>query len=204
MSTATQLPNKQRSTQWVIGWKIANLIVSNSGELGFMPLNQDGIIKSYSFDAVAECAQFPSHKAPHAGHHCGFNAYHDQSQAREHLRRAMKKPGRMYVPENLILMRVGLYGRVQEGTYPGGEAWGYKASRQRVANVFIPRQCAYNSCHLTPTHLGVRRDDKLSPLWNAHYLRPLCQMHVHDAEHVFNLPELTRKTGARFAWDSLR
>lgn len=184
----------------MIGWKVANLLVTPDQTVMFSAVNQDGIIIPYGVDDVAECTQYPSHDAPEATHHCGFNAFHERVDAEQFWQAALVRPKRAYVVDNLVLLRVGLYGRVQEGTYPGGFNWGYKASRQRVANVFVPQQCGVDECEEEACVLGAASSETKYALPGTQYLRPICISHAREAEPTLAFSALKSSTGVEFAW----
>lgn len=196
------LPGARYSNEWIIGWKVANLLLKDNGSIAFSPLNQDGIIVPYGYDALAECAMFPGHKAPEATHHCGFNAVHERSDAEALRRSAIERPKIAYVPQNLVLLRVGLYGRVQEGTYSNGETWGYKAERQRVANVFIPSTCGVKACSQDSVSLGTLPKDAYA-LPGTAYLRPLCAEHISASPQPISLSQASAHlNNVPFAWET--
>lgn len=197
---ASPIPNRRTSTEWMIGWKIANLLVTPDGTIMFSALNQDGIITPYGIDGVAECTQYPWHDAPEATHHCGFNAFHERVGAEQFWQTALARPKHMYVVDNLVLLRVGLRGRVQEGTYPGGTRWGYKASHQRVADVFVPRRCGIDGCEEQACALGVSSSETTYALPGTQYLRPVCATHATETTLRLTFSELNSRTGIAFAW----
>lgn len=199
----TPLPASRTSSEWVVGWKIANLLVMPQGKIGFSPIRQYGIVTAYGIDATAECASMPSHKAPEATHQCGFNAFHDQAGAARYWDQAVNRPDVWYVTDNLVMLRVGLWGRVQEGTHPDGVTWGYKASRQRVANVFVSPYCQADNCTDEAVALGVLAKEPGRPLPQTSYLRPMCKLHVpFSTRKALALPQLIEQTGVDFRWDN--
>ncbi len=201
-NSAPALPSARRSGDWIIGWKVANLLLEETGGIAFSSLYQYGIITYYGYDAVAECSVFPGHKAPEATHRCGFNAMDERSDAKELRRNAIRRPSSNYVPENLVLLRVGLYGRVQEGTYPDGRTWGYKAERQRIANVFIPQACGVKNCSADSVSLGTLVTDVYA-LPGTAYLRPLCAEHISASPQPISLSQAsTRFNNVPFVWET--
>lgn len=131
----------QVSTEWVIGWKTAYMYCADDRTLQFAPLHQDGIISAIGVDAVAECQQRPWHVPPQDGCHCGFNAWHE----RETIRRFKMTMNAGVNSSMVVQLRVGLYDDVVEGTLwtegAGADVWGYRASHQRVADVFVSALC---------------------------------------------------------------
>lgn len=196
MKSTKELPSRT-STDWIIGWKASNLIVDEEdGELCFSPCVHDGLISPFRRDALADC-NLP-HKAPALDHVCGFNAFHEQSDAVRYLRAAEANPGNLVV-DNLVLLRVGLHGRVIEGTYFDGKTWGYKAERQRVADVLVPRRCRGDGCHEQASCLGVRPGAGFGP-FGLEYLRPLCQRHAAGARVRLTPGEASRRFRVPVSW----
>ena len=198
-----QLPQQQRSSEWKIGWKVANLLVDSSSTACFTSIIQDGIVRPYLLDDVAECTQYPSHDAPEVDHVCGFNAFLERSDAERYRRRLLTAPAHTSAHrENIVLLRVGLYGRVQEGTlFSESNIWGYKASKQRVADVFLPQRCFTPGCTGQAARTGIMNNDLSTYFSGTRFLRSLCHQHASASPYAFTPAQLSEHATAAFRWE---
>lgn len=182
---------------WVIGWKTANLIVSNSGsEARFMQVVKGiGLIADYGINAEAACTQRPYHNAPSPGCGCGFNAFHEQTAARSYMARPWRG---QHNTSNLVLLRVGLAGRIIDGTHKDNSTWGYKAQRQVVTDMFVPANCRVCGASLLDCmpHFQLIRERSL---YGYSFALPVCEEHGHGG---FTLRALTKLLpGVNIHWD---
>lgn len=144
------------STDWIIGWKAAFLAVEpDLKTLRFRSVALSGGV-SYGVDAQAECL-FHDHESPHDLCRCGYNSWHEYETALRYMRfyQALQVgPSYRYHPYinfrwSVGLLRVGAYGDVVEGTLNAGygwHQWGYRASRQRVSDIFFDGTCIVPGC----------------------------------------------------------
>lgn len=170
-------------TSWIIGWKLAIAYCAEDLKtIRFVPIHQDGIVRSYGVDADAECQQYGGHVPPADGCRCGFNAWHDRSvngwyQSTSDLRIAQDTSRN----GSIVELRVGLYGTVVEGMLwrkEIGDTWGYQASRQRVADAFFTPECYL--CGSRAVQVGLVKKYPAFG-WSLH---PVCQDHVHSQATV--------------------
>ena len=186
------------SHDWTIGWKVANIYIRQDGALCFAPVHQDGAIRAYGVDAVAECQRY-AHPAPYDTCKCGFNAWEDLEIVWRYARGAQRaKEYGIAQTESLVLLRVGLYGDVVDGTItigPDWKPWGYRASQQRVADIFFSKECA--SCSQPAVGLGAL-DYNIT--WAGWRLRPLCQEHLDQTERTVKTDRLMARNDVTVHW----
>lgn len=193
---------------WVIGWKATTAYLRESGEFVFMPL----IIKNlqYTIDDTACCYHRGHTKPPYDDCRCGFNAWHDIAQALDYMepyarhhdsRGNYVSMGTYMLPLyawnfTMVMLRVGLYGDVIDAIEP---AWGYRAEKQRVADVFFNERCAY--CQNFATVIGVMNAEYPVPYWMSEempasrLLWQLCSIHENLALYTFSASELNAING---------
>jgi hypothetical protein len=200
MRSRSELPKRQ-SSNWLIGWKTANLVISSStGRIGFTQVFQFNRFRAYAADDVASCLK-SNHPAPDYNCHCGFNAFHDEHNARIFASQLNDKNRGNMVSHNLVMLRVGLYGRVIEGIYQYRDDWGYKAERQRVANVFVPPTCGRLACRRPAMWMGVLEKDKTPDIAGYSYLRPLCVEDITQRGTTISLEQCSDILKVPFLWD---
>jgi len=189
-----------RTDQWIIGWKATNLIIDpDTGEILLEQVHLDGLTSAISLDDEASCGQW-SHASPHPDCRCGFNAWQSRDMALDYMRRLTLAPAPGYlVTSNLVLARVGLYGRVLEGTLMDKDDWGYRSSRQRVHSIYIPTKCGW--CDQLAVMLAVG-DGEHAACWNPcrPYLRPACESCAVASERSYNLASLAEAQGIKLKW----
>lgn len=192
-------------TNWVVGWKQANVYVRDDlRTLHFVPIHQDGIIYTYGVDDQARCQQYEHlhGQVPDDDCRCGFNAW-DELETVWVYDRSVKHNSYIY-PEwavrSLALLRVGLYGDLIDATmtirFSGGERkyWGYRSSRQRVSDIFFEKKC--DSCEDVAFGLGLVYYD-LAWGWT---LRPLCSTHLEEARATVSLAALSQHNDVEIHW----
>jgi hypothetical protein len=193
------VPKLPASSEWIIGWKVANLIITPDRQIMFEPVVQNGIIRAIAIDAVAECGQY-THPALTTWCHCGFNAFETREDAERIWSFYSSQPRSFNVTKNVMMLRVGLYGRVLEGSHGNGYKWGYRAAQQRAANVFVPRWCGAPGCSERAIALGLAPGELSYALPGTDYFRPLCDLHSSQSSYALKLEEATRKTDVEFLW----
>lgn len=183
----------QVSTEWIVGWKIAYMYCTNARTLRFAPLHQDGLISAYGVDAVAEYQQRNHHAPPQDGCHCGFNAWHERAT----IKRFKMNRNTGANSSTVVQLRVGLYGDVIEGTLwqegAGADVWGYRASQQRIADVFVSSQCY--RCQGRATALELTTEDYAFG-W---CLQPTCGECIAPQSFT-TLEELAAKNNVEMHW----
>jgi len=141
---------------------------------------------TYGVEATARCVTREGHAAPADGCRCGFNAWHDIASAYEYFykwRRPREggpqpRAGNVRVVNSVALLRVALSGHVIEGTLDVRtlNEWGYRASSQRVTDVFFETKCAF--CAEPAVGLGVAQTKFTLPETNlCQLVRPTCPNH---------------------------
>lgn len=132
---------KEPRRRYIVGWKIANPLINiATGALTIYPafVTSNATI-TYGVEATARCNYYP-HEAPFHGCFCGFNAYDERDTAE--VRLSFDPLSNGMCRQSLSLMRVGLYGRVHEGTMSDkDDTWGYRAEKCVVADIFVPNTC---------------------------------------------------------------
>lgn len=120
------------------GYKVAQLVVDERRDTAWLA----GVTgRAYGVDVVAECGRARC-EPPGLDCCCGFYAFRDRARALDVLEQLTRRlPHRGYV-----LLTVDLDGAVLE------YALGFRAARQRVHRIEVPRTCAV--CR----HRGERRD----------------------------------------------
>lgn len=203
---------KGTQTEWVIGWKATTAYLNDHGKLVFMPL----IIRNmqYGVEDVAECYQYGHTKPPYEMCKCGFNAWHDISQAISYMEPfARHRDTRANVAYTdwgsgkstiiahnftMVILRVGLYGDVIDATEP---AWGYRAQRQSVADVFFNHLCA--RCDKKATTLALMDAEYPLPQWLApeklqsRLIWQLCDDHIDIAVRILDVSELAKSNNVK-------
>lgn len=179
------LPGRMISTKWIIGWKVANLVMDNqTNQVAFLPVLNDHLVEPYGVDAQARCNVHPWHVPPYVSDsprdtcYCGYNAFADRSDATGYFEG--KWVDRLYT-RSLVILRVALAGSVIEGSHSEFAYWGYRSGRQVVTDVFIP-----DRCHQCRRRLGVRTEGHLMPISGGPlvdfpgytHLVPLCHEHA--------------------------
>lgn len=201
---------KQVQTDWVIGWKAAMPYIRDSNDLVFMPLVCRDI--PYGVNDVAVCRRYGHSRPPADRCKCGFNAWNDIDQA---ISYALLPPGTMITVahhgnhklpvhsanETLAILRVGLHGSVLDCIEP---AWGFRAEKQRVGNVFFNSGCAL--CSADATALGVMNTEyPLSPQQRAvndtsYLLWSLCNRHHHMARRIVDPTDIATRNNVKIHW----
>ncbi|USN96218.1 MAG: hypothetical protein H6797_04025 [Candidatus Nomurabacteria bacterium] len=198
------------STNWVIGWKGAYASVApDLRTLRFKPLIVNAGI--YGVNDKAVCfGHRPKHKVPGNLCRCGFNAWDNDDLAMRYIGmyhesdiRNMQSIGTM--PRygwlrSMVLLRVGMHGDVIEGTLDAGKGWdkwGYRASDQRVADVFFDDCCAACGakakylCAMSKEHV---HSDALLPL------RSFCAQHSRYGQYVLQKASLSERNHVDIHW----
>ena len=200
-------------TDWIIGWKAAATYIRESNELIFMPLIYRHM--HYEVESMAVC-HYADHKhPPHDGCRCGFNAWHDADQAVSYMQPYARyysgKAGVTYkgphkIPvaasnNTLVILRVGLHGDVIEGSRP---AWGYRAERQLVTDVFFNDICSL--CPRDATCLGAVNSE-YPLLWHLRHTTatsllvwPLCGRHADLAVRSVKPSEIALRNNVEVHW----
>lgn len=207
--TTDRLPRvKQTQTDWVIGWKAATPYIRDSNELVFMPLVCRNI--PYNVNDVAVCRQYGHVQPPGDYCRCGFNAWHDTDQALRYVRTQSQPPPttayhgnhKMPVPstnETLVILRVGLHGDVVDMREP---AWGYRAEKQRVVDIFVNNACAV--CSRDATTLSVVNTVyPRSPNEHAvpsYLIWPLCNYHVYLSRRIIDVKDIAARNNVTIHW----
>ncbi len=198
----------ETQTDWVIGWKAATPYIRDTNELVFMPLVCRNI--PYVVNDVAECRRYGHARPPGDFCRCGFNAWHDVEQSLRYVRtQARVVPTTAYhgnhklpVPatnETLTILRVGLHGDVIDLTEP---AWGYRAEKQRVLDMFVSNACA--ACTRDAVALGVMNtiypqspNERTVP---SYLVWPLCDNHIYLSRRMIDSRDITARNNVIVHW----
>lgn len=190
------------STDWIIGWKAAFVAITpDLRTLQFRSVAISGG-SSYGTDAKAECL-FYEHASPNDLCRCGFNSWHEYETALRYMRfyQALQL-GHSYKFHPYIdfrwsvaLLRVGVYGDVVEGTLKAGydwHHWGYRASHQRVSDVFFDGMCIVPGCGKMGQYVCA---GKMTYIYKE-VLLPLrlhCPEHAASAKYIFQHSGLSQR-----------
>lgn len=207
--TTGKLPYvSQTQTEWVIGWKAATPYIRDNNELVFMPLVCRNI--PYVVNDIAVCRQYGHAQPPGDYCRCGFNAWHDTDQALRYVRTESRPPPttayhgnhKMPVPsinETLVILRVGLHGDIVDMREP---AWGYRAERQRVVDMFVNNACA--TCSRDAVTLGVMNtvypqspNERTVP---SYLIWPLCDHHVYLSRRIIDSRDIAAHNNVKIHW----
>ena len=203
MSERRSLP-QVKSPDWLEGWKTANIVVyPKRVSIGFLQMYPYTSFGPYVVDEFARCLR-TAHAAPYETCHCGFNAFVEEQNARAYRNDMLTKRIPKIMTANLVMLRVGLAGRVIAGTYKNEDDWTYRGQRQRIDSVFVPPSCAKKSCRLPAMWMGVLEGDE-QPDYKAgeyFYLRPLCVEHITEKGIAISLDECTAILKVPFLWDA--
>lgn len=198
------------STEWIIGWKAAYVAVApDLRTLKFKPLVINPGV--YGVDDKAVCfGSRPKHRVPADGCHCGFNAWDSIDYALQYagLRQEleeqnMQRIGR--IPEygwfrSMVLLRVGMFGDVIEGTLDAGKGWdkwGYRASHQRIADVYMDSHCA--ACDAKARYVCAMPKDYLHQA-AVLPLRSFCDEHANYSRYILQISRLADYNGIGMYW----
>jgi hypothetical protein len=190
-------------TDWINGWKLANVYVADDLQTLQFSNAYRHTLKPYAIDDVAKCIKGnqPCISAPADNCRCGFNAWLDIEVALEHLQEGeLSWTFLASMGVSLALLRVGLCGDVIEGSLKMAKSdqyWGYRASRQRVVDLFYPRLCHVRSCHDEAVCLGAK-ERYANFGWS---LLPFCARHESSSPHVFSSEDLARHNDVDVHWD---
>lgn len=186
------------TNKWIVGWKVSNLLVSTDGKhLALEQVMQDGHIRAYSLDDTAMCNQW-GHTAPDKDCACGFNAYTEPKPALDYGKWAEKQAKWHLITRNLVLLRVGLYGRMIEGTLPRAGGWGYRSTKQRVDTICLPVKCGF--CGKKATMAAAEPKEGFPHFGVYLYLRPSCDACATPEVPHFTLPALAKVSGVKVRW----
>jgi hypothetical protein len=206
MITQRRLPYRSIN-DWLIGFKVANLVVSEgTGRIALLQTFISGLTYApYDFDAPARCGASKDHAAPAYDCRCGFNAWEEEDHVWRYAGQIDHPPSpyahASFIRENLIVLRVGLYGHVIQGTYEDPQLWGYKAQRQRVAGLFFATACSDRKCQEPAVLTGIHASNKTKPPCDGYqYLRALCLNHASEAGMRLFPRELSAATGVPVFW----
>lgn len=188
---------KNKSRQWFYAWKVANvcITVNYPRTIKFVPTIAHSV--TYGMRDQARCVLRNSHPVPANNCQCGFNAWHDVATAEQYLDgyRRLHEGRLCHIeqrPESLTLLRVALSGDVIEGTLSTmpTSAWGYRASKQQVTDIFFSTVCTF--CRNDATGLALARKKYPVPGDSGlHYpVRPSCGGH---GIHLIIQPEQLMK-----------
>lgn len=195
-SARLDLPTHEQD-EAIRAWKVAKLIVSN-GRLMFMPLAHGW---PYGIETVAHCDSsrnypwssnpLPPHVVPEASCSCGLYALKDRDEAERDSHQR-------------VLLEVELYGSVVV------HESGYRAEKQRVLCVWVPRRCASWLCAKDATVLAATKG---SATIYASYrsttvtdlVLPLCDEHAamtdYDVMHTpASLSDVAALLGTEVRW----
>lgn len=193
------------SRDWVMGWKAAYVAVtSDLRTLRFRSVVMGG--KTYGFDSSAECMVYKaSHVAPSDHCKCGFNAWDEYEVALRYLRfyqSLQMNFAYRYNPSHdfrlsVVLLSVGMYGSVVEGTLDAGagwQQWGYRAARQRVGEVFFDGDCIAPACHEPGRYICASASGRYSGE-DLYPLRLYCTVHAMSADYILQPSGLALHSG---------
>ena len=160
--------------------------------------------KSYDVNAQARCLLYRNgHVPPEDSCKCGFNSWYDNGLAMRYMRfYQMLQPGYAYhyvdaareFASSVVLLRVGMYGDVVEGTLNAGgkwEQWGYRASNQLVTDVFFDGKCAF--CNARAKYVCatasafINNEEELLPL------RTYCAEHTIYGQYILQPEGLSKR-----------
>jgi hypothetical protein len=159
---------KEVSSEWIYGWKRAEVKLESEGELLFQPLAHDARIP-YRRDDRSVCALGENHKAPDRSCGCGFYAYRDLI-------------GKLQTTKTTVL-RVAFAGRVLPHEF------GYRAERQVVTDIFLSRWC--DACERPSEFIGPKNAGA------EEYLTALCGKHAEERSWMLTCVEFFERHGVR-------
>ena len=199
-NTGVELPAREQA-ETIKGWKRARLVVSE-GRLVFAPLARGS---SYRVEGRAQCdalygriwysslsadPQPEFHEAPSANCSCGFYAVREQDEAAADL-------------HGVVLLEVELYGRVIVHEN------GYRAERQRVLSVRVPRQCSSWLCATDAMCVALSTEEVAGYRGTStrSVILPFCRDHAaltdHDVLHTpSSLSDIAALLGTEVRWAS--
>lgn len=199
------------SSDWVIGWKGAYAsVASDLRTLKFKPLVVN--LGVYGVDDKAACfGSRPKHIVPADYCHCGFNAWSSKEHALQYValrqileEKNMRRIGRIPPSygwfRSVVLLRVGIYGDVIEGTLDAGKnwnKWGYRASHQRVADVYLDDRCAAcdaKAHYICAMSKAYTRSHELLPL------RSYCSEHAQYGGYILQISRLAEYNNISIHW----
>lgn len=188
------------SSKWTIGWKTANLMLSSDGsKIAFVQVRRYGLHQPYGVTAHAVCNVKPHHVVPHEEPddpcHCGFNAFHEADDATAYFQAPWRATLNL---QSLVLLRVGLSGSVISGTFSANDKWGYRASEQTVANVFVPQQCTTCGRDIGADEVGWLTPADTQDYDGYRYLMATCQEHTTPSS--LTLEQIAALSEVDFRW----
>jgi len=193
---------KEIQTDWDYGYKISNVYVKDDLKTLMFSSTIPTLTDFYGVDSFARCRN-GCPVTPNEYCRCGFNAWHDDDIALLYL---VDKWRRRYElrADSMVMQRVGLCGRVFEGTMDAAEwtYWGYRAAQQRVLDVFFGPLCMYVwDCCREAVYLGAfgnahdpRRKEHLRKL------KPVCDMHMSAARDILDPGRLSDYNHVGIDW----
>ncbi len=196
----------------IIGWKVAHsyVLLAKPDVLRFSPLSFRNTTYGAEDRALCHGHRHVS-SAPHLRCACGFNAWDNEETSIRYMIEAQKVHdfrSRTVLPElrerdaNWVMLRVALFGRVIEGTMSATNVddFGYRASNQRVLDVFFDEQCVV--CGNQTTQLMALGTETFSPFFagNCRRLRPLCAMHLDETHTILDPAILERHNNVKIHW----
>lgn len=158
------------SDQRHIGYRFAYLVFSEQQSIWFGSVVHPS---TFGNSARAMCMSSHDHRAPDSGCACGFYALKD----------VRKLPFRVFTSlRRMVLLQVELSGTVIAAQY------GYRAGRQDVLRVWVPRRCAVFGCRRHAEYCIIRES---SLDWHDQKLVPACWKHTVKFRRRFKGPRFT-------------
>ena len=193
------IPLFARPTQWLAGWKFANVyIAEDTLQITFAPLRYDELRNSYGVNGTAKC-HTRLHAKPDENCSCGFSAWERKKAASRWHRQGLWKfyPG-LYNNDCIVQLRVGLYGDVVEAPIDlaGEQMLQYRASQQTVVDLFFATVCSEPDCTEETDMLGLTRHNDLFG-WA---LQPLCRRHIWLTKIPVSLDEIEAANNIAVHW----
>lgn len=188
------------SSDWIIGWKIANVaLAADMKTLRFSPAAIS--CETYGVDSYAECRMVGDlHVAPDDSCKCGYNSWDDLGIALDYMKMhqslrvgyAFRYPPRSIFRLSLAMLRVGMYDDVIEGTLDAGlgwNKWGYRASKQRVSDIFFDGKCA--ACSAEAQYICATVKTRTPYGEDLYPLASFCEAHTVYGLRVLDLAALS-------------